>query len=298
MRIGIDLGGTKIEGIALSDQGQELWRERVATPQGDYQGILQAIAGLVQRAEANLTLTGSVGVGIPGVLSPQTGKVKNANTQCLNGQALDQDLSQLLNREVRLANDANCFAVSEAVDGAGQGKSLVFGIILGTGCGAGIAVNERPLVGANGLSGEWGHNPLPWMTPQEYPGSPCFCGRRGCIETFVSGTGFSRQYSQLTSHNLPGDQIIHRMRQGEPAASQVFELYCDQLSRALAHVVNLLDPEIIVLGGGMSNIDELYPELNRRLAADVLGRECVTQVVANRHGDSSGVRGAAWLWGR
>ncbi|BDY05908.1 fructokinase [Ferrimonas sp. YFM] len=298
MRIGIDLGGTKIEGIALNEQGQELWRERIATPQGDYQGILQGIAGLVQRAEANLTLTGSVGVGIPGVLSPHSGKVKNANTQCLNGQALDQDLSQLLHREVRLANDANCFAVSEAVDGAGQGRSLVFGVILGTGCGAGIALNERPLVGANGLSGEWGHNPLPWMTAQEFPGPSCFCGRQGCIETFVSGTGFSRQYRQLTSHTLPGDQIIHRMRQGEPAACQVFERYCDQLSRALAHVVNLLDPEVIVLGGGMSNIDELYPQLNRRLGTDVLGRECVTQVVANRHGDSSGVRGAAWLWGR
>ncbi|USD36472.1 fructokinase [Ferrimonas sp. SCSIO 43195] len=298
MRIGIDLGGTKIEGIALDEQGNQLWRERVATPRGDYSATLEAIATLVQRAEATLTLTGTVGVGIPGVLSPQTGRVKNANSLCLNGQQLDQDLAAILSRPVRIANDANCFAVSEAIDGAGAGKGLVFGVILGTGCGGGLAVDGKALTGGNGLSGEWGHNPLPWMSADEFPGPECFCGRSGCIETFVSGTGFSRQYQALTSQQLSGSEIISRVRQQEPAACEVFERYLGQLSRALAHVVNILDPDVIVLGGGLSNIDELYSSLNARLSKQVLGGECATLIRKNQHGCSSGVRGAAWLWGR
>ncbi|TKB58540.1 fructokinase [Ferrimonas aestuarii] len=297
MRIGIDLGGTKIEALALANDGTELWRQRVATPQGDYSATLASIQSLISELERQLGQQGSVGVGIPGTLSPQTGLVKNANSQCLNGQPLGDDLASLLQRPVRVANDANCLAVSEATDGAGADAEMVFAAILGTGCGAGISYQGKVWAGGNGLGGEWGHNPLPWCGPQDVI-DPCFCGRQGCIETFVSGSGFERQFYRQTGQLLKSEAIIAKMRQGESQATAIFLRYVDQLTRALAHVVNLLDPDCIVLGGGMSNISELYPLLNQGLSAQVFGQECHTPVVKNHHGDSSGVRGAAWLWER
>lgn len=296
MRIGIDLGGTKIELIALDQHGAELLRLRRATPQGDYQQTVTTIAELVAYAEQQLGQTGTVGIGIPGVLSNQTGFVKNANSQCLNGRNLGGDVAMLTQRQVRLANDANCFAVSEAQDGAAKDHKVVFGAILGTGCGAGIVIDGKPLTGANGLSGEWGHNPMPWLTPEQYPGPDCFCGRQGCIEQYVSGSGYQRLYQQLSGEEKSAQQIEQLAQQGDRVAQQAQQQLLHHLSNALAHVINLLDPDCIVLGGGLSNLDWLYPALNQRIAADVLGRECVTPIVKNMHGDSSGVRGAAWLW--
>jgi fructokinase len=300
MRMGIDLGGTKTEIIALEDSGTEIYRKRTDTDPGSYDAIVANMAALVAEAESILGRTGTVGLGIPGTLSARTGCVKNANTTALNGRPLDRDLGRVLNREVRCLNDANCLALSEAVDGAGAGFRVVFAAILGTGCGAGLAFAGRPWEGPNRVAGEWGHNPLPWMTPDEFPGPPCWCGKPGCIEKWISGTGFADDYARATgtdnSRRLTALQIVALARNGDAAARGALERYAHRLARALAHAINLLDPDVVVLGGGMSNIDELYELVPPLLPAYVFGREAATPVVRSQHGDSSGVRGAAWLW--
>jgi fructokinase len=296
MRIGIDLGGTKIEGIVIDDEGVERQRLRVATPRGDYLAILKAIGSLVAEIELRQGRKGTVGVGIPGAISPATGLVKNANSTELIGHPLDQDLGRLLGREIRVANDANCFALSEATDGAGAGAAVVFGVILGTGVGGGIVVDGRALTGPHAITGEWGHNPLPWPRDDERPGPACYCGQNGCIETFLAGPGISRDHEQRTRQSLPAADIAARADRGEAEALATMLRYEDRLARALATVVNLLDPDIIVLGGGVSNIGRLYRELPARLPQHVFSDKVSTPIVSAKHGDSSGVRGAAWLW--
>lgn len=299
MRIGIDLGGTKTEVIALSDGGETLFRHRVSTPRNDYAQTLQTIVDLVAMAEEKTGQRGSVGLGIPGTLSPYSQRVKNANSTWLNGQPLDRDLARLLAREVRIANDANCLAVSEAVDGAAAGRALVFAVIIGTGSGAGIAINGATHAGGNGNAGEWGHNPLPWMDDDELryrEEVPCYCGQKGCIETFVSGTGFATDYQRLSGKSLSGAEIGALLAQQDPVAELAMGRYELRLAKSLAQVVNLLDPDIIVLGGGMSNVERLYQTLPTLIKPWVFGHECTTPVVKAQHGDSSGVRGAAWLW--
>lgn len=275
----------------------------VLRPPRDYQGTLRAIADLVYEAEATLGEKGTVGVGIPGVISPYSGLVKNANSTWINGHPLDVNLVELLEREVRVANDANCFAISEAIDGAAAGRSVVFGVIIGTGCGAGVAINGKVHAGGNGIGGEWGHNPLPWMTKDEFNTTRCFCGNPDCIETFISGTGFVRDYnaaliavSDSGALAKSGADIMALVDKGDIIAMAAFERYVDRLARALAHVINLLDPDAIVLGGGMSNVEAIYPRLPALLTRYVVGRECRTPVLQNLYGCSSGVRGAAWLW--
>jgi fructokinase len=295
MLIGIDWGGTKIEAIALSDVGETLARKRVATPR-NYDGAVTAASRLVHDIERSLGRTGSVGIGIPGALSPATGLVKNANSVWMNGRPLDRDLARALDRPVRIENDANCFAVSEAIDGAGHAGKVVWGVILGTGAGSGIAIDGRPLSGPHKLAGEWGHNPLPWPRDDERPGPPCFCGKSGCLETFISGTGFAADHARRTGETLRAEEIVARMRQGDAAARATFDIYLDRLGRGMAHVIHIVDPDVIVLGGGMSDVDELYSELPVRIAPWVLADGFVTPVRKNRHGASSGVRGAAWLW--
>ncbi|MEN5016560.1 fructokinase [Erwinia sp. Eh17-17] len=299
MRIGIDLGGTKTEVIALSDRGEELFRYRVPTPRDDYEKTLENIIGLVKRAEQETGQQGSVGIGIPGTLSPFTRRVKNANSTWLNGQPLDKDLQQRLGREVRIANDANCLAVSEAVDGAAAGRQTVFAVIIGTGCGAGVALNGQAHSGGNGNAGEWGHNPLPWMDEDELryrEQVPCYCGKQGCIETFISGTGFATDYQRLSGVDLKGAEIMQRVAQQDPLAELALSRYETRLAKSLAHVVNILDPDMIVLGGGMSNVDRLYQTVPQLVKNWVFGGECDTPIRRAVHGDSSGVRGAAWLW--
>ncbi len=295
LRIGVDLGGTKIEIVALDSEGKELFRKRIPTPR-EYIATLDAIERLVNEAETTLGQTGSVGVGIPGCISPFSGLVKNANSTWINGHSLDVDLSERLGREVRAANDANCFAVSEAVDGAAAGKGVVFGVIIGTGCGAGVAINGKVHGGGNGIAGEWGHNPLPWMTKDEFNTTSCFCGHQDCIETFISGTGFVRDFKAAGGNAVSGIEIAALMATGDLKAKAAFERYIDRLARSLAHVINILDPDVIVLGGGVSNIDAIYSQLPDLLTQYVLGKECRTPVVKNMYGGSSGVRGAAWLW--
>ncbi|PHM58854.1 fructokinase [Xenorhabdus sp. KK7.4] len=299
MRIGIDLGGTKIEVIALGDQGQELFRKRVDTPRNDYPQTLAAIAGLIADAEQATGQRGTIGIGIPGAISPFTGKVKNANSVWLNDQVLDRDISALLGREVRVANDANCLAVSEATDGAAAGKQMVFAVIVGTGCGSGLAFDGRVHAGGNGLAGEWGHNPLPWMNDEDRAYQEevrCFCGKPGCTEMFVSGTGFMRDYFRASGIHKKGHEIMEAVAQGDKIAELAIQRYERRLARALAQVVNLLDPDVIVLGGGMSNVDRLYQTLPGLVSEWVFGGECATPIKKALHGDSSGVRGAAWLW--
>ena len=299
MRIGIDLGGTKTEVIALSDHGEELFRYRVPTPRDDYDKTVENIIGLVKRAEQETGQQGSVGLGIPGTLSPFTRRVKNANSTWLNGQPLDKDLQQRLGREVRIANDANCLAVSEAVDGAAAGKQTVFAVIIGTGCGAGVAQNGQAHSGGNGNAGEWGHNPLPWMDEDELryrEEVPCYCGKQGCIETFISGTGFATDYQRLSGIVLKGAEIIKRLEKQDPVAELAMSRYEMRLAKSLAHVVNILDPDMIVLGGGMSNVERLYQTVPQLVKNWVFGGEFATPIRRAVHGDSSGVRGAAWLW--
>ncbi|HAU3358477.1 TPA: fructokinase [Salmonella enterica subsp. salamae] len=299
MRIGIDLGGTKTEVIALDDAGEQRFRHRLPTPREDYQQTIETIAALVDMAEQATGQTGSVGIGIPGSLSPYTGVVKNANSTWLNGQPFDNDVSCRLKREVRLANDANCLAVSEAVDGAAAGAQTVFAVIIGTGCGAGVALNGRAHIGGNGTAGEWGHNPLPWMDDDELryrEEIPCYCGKQGCIETFISGTGFATDYQRLSGKALKGDEIIRLVDAQDAVAELALSRYELRLAKALAHVVNILDPDVIVLGGGMSNVDRLYKTVPSLMKSFVFGGECETPVRKAQHGDSSGVRGAAWLW--
>jgi fructokinase len=298
MRIGIDLGGTKTEAIALEAGAWVAAPRRVATPR-DYDGTLEAIARLVAEVETAAGRTGSVGVGIPGVVSRRTGLVKNANSTWLNGRPLFADLEVRLARPVRVANDANCFALSEATDGAGQGCQTVFGVILGTGVGGGIAIRGCIHEGVNQVAGEWGHNPLPWMTDEERAAAPeCYCGKRGCIETFLSGPGFERDYARLTGARCSSRDVVRAAAAGEPDAIRTLERYTDRLARALAGIINVLDPDVVVLGGGMSNLPDLPASVSAGLPRYVFSDSVLTKVRLNAHGDSSGVRGAAWLWAR
>ena len=300
MRIGIDVGGTKIEAVALSPAGDEIARRRVPTPR-DYPALLDAIAGLVRELDRAAGAVGTVGVGIPGTLVPRTGLVKNANSVWLNGRPLGHDLETRLDRPVRLMNDANCFAISEATDGAGVGAHVVFGVILGTGVGGGIVVDGHILSGANLIAGEWGHNPLPWPTTDEWPGPPCYCAKRGCIEAWLSGPAFERDHAEHTGLTLSAAEIA-RAASGDAGAAASLARYHDRLGRALASLIHVLDPDVVVLGGGMSNIAGL-PEaasavLPRYLfAAGAASDPVATRIVRAAHGDASGVRGAAWLWG-
>jgi fructokinase len=296
VRIGIDLGGTKIEFVALERDGRELHRHRVATPRNDYEGTVRAIKEGVELIEEELQRVATVGIGIPGTVSRITHNVKNANSIWLNARPFDRDVSTALQREVRCANDANCLAVSEATDGAGAGKHIVFAVILGTGCGGGIAFDGRVHNGLNGVAGEWGHNTLPWMRPEEYPGPACYCGYKGCIETWISGTGLEADYQRAANIQLKGKEIIARVGSGELAAVACLERYEDRLTRSLASLINILDPDVIVLGGGVSQVPRLYKNVPNRLKEYVFGREADTPVLAAKHGDASGVRGAAWLW--
>lgn len=295
MKLGIDLGGTKIEIIALDEHGVELLRRRVATPQGDYPATLSAIAGLVRQAEGELGQSTSLGIGTPGTISRATGLLKNSNSQQLNGQPLLQDLQSLLQRPVRISNDANCFALSEATDGAAAGASVVFGVIIGTGTGAGIVVNGQVITGANGIAGEWGHNPLPWPEIQELPGPECYCGKRGCIETYLSGPGMMHLHHRETGVLLKPEVIVARAAAGDAACERSLACYEQRLARSLAHVINILDPDVIVLGGGMSNIARLYHHIPQLWARWVFSDRVDTRLVQHQFGDSSGVRGAAWL---
>jgi fructokinase len=295
MRIGIDVGGTKIEGIALGEKGAEIQRLRVATPRDDYAKTIEAIASIVSALERDTGISGTVGLGIPGTISPATGLIKNANSTWLNGRPLQQDVGDALRRPVRLANDANCFALSEATDGAAVGADVVFGVILGTGCGGGIVVHGSVLVGPNAIAGEWGHNPLPAPLDDERPGPACYCGRHGCIETFLSGPGMSADFTARGGSAIDAAEIARRADRGDPLALAALERYEDRLARSLTTIVNVLDPDVIVLGGGLSNIDRLYtnvPPRIRPFGSDPLR----TRLVKAKFGDSSGVRGAAWLW--
>jgi fructokinase len=296
VRIGIDLGGTKIEFVALECDGRELTRHRVATPRNDYENTIRAIKEGVEQIERELGRSATVGVGIPGTISQITKNVKNANSIWMNGRPFDRDLGAALHREVRCANDANCLAVSEATDGAGAGNHVVFAVILGTGCGGGVAVDGRVHNGRNGVAGEWGHNTLPWMRADEFPGELCYCGYRGCIETWISGTGLEADYKRATDVCLRGKEIVARMEAGEAAAMACLERYEDRLTRCLANMINILDPDVILLGGGVSQIPRLYQNVPSRLKEYVFGREAGTPVLVAKHGDASGVRGAAWLW--
>ncbi|MEM6812700.1 MAG: ROK family protein [Pseudomonadota bacterium] len=327
IKFGIDFGGTKIEIVALDgDNGKELYRKRIPTARDDYEKTVSDIANLVLEAESTLGHHGSVGMGMTGLVDRDTGYAKNANTIWVNGQPLLHDLEKALSRKVRIENDANCFAVSEAVDGAGKGHEVVFGAILGTGCGGGIVVNQKVISGVNNIAGQWGHTPLPytrrialmsnnrefklsgyeetagityttkekaWM---EHPGEVCFCGKRGCLETWISGTGFKMDYQRVEKESLSTHDIIANAQQGEPRALFALERYCDRLARALAGVINTIDPHIIVLGGGMSNVEELYDMVPKIWGMYIDSDTVKTQIVPPRHGDSSGVRGAAWLW--
>jgi fructokinase len=292
----VDLGGTKIEALAMGADGEELRRDRIATPRFDYDATVRAVAGLAQKMEKEAGRSGTVGVAIPGTISRKTGLVKNANSTWMNERAFDKDVGAALGRKVRIANDANCLAVSEATDGAGAGKAVVFAVILGTGCGGGISFHGRVHSGNNGVAGEWGHNPLPWARADEYPGPECYCGKRGCIETWISGTGFEADYARATNVRLSGREIVARSVEGEATASEVLDRYQDRLARSLAHVVNLLDPDVIVLGGGMSQVKQLYEGLPARMQSYVFGKEAGMDILPAAHGDASGVRGAAWLW--
>jgi fructokinase len=299
MRIGIDLGGTKIEGIALDDDGGVLARRRVATPKQDYEGTVEAIASLAESLEAETSARASVGVGMPGAISPASGLVKNANSTWLIGRPLDRDLATRLGRPVRLANDANCFALSEAVDGAARDARVVFGVIVGTGTGGGVVVDRKVLTGPNAIAGEWGHNPLPWPDPDagEWPGPPCYCGKTGCVETFLSGTGLARDYRQATGEAVEGPEIVARAGRGEAAADAALARYEARMAKALAVVLNILDPDVVVLGGGMSQVARLYGTVPRLWQQWSFSDRVDTRLRPPVHGDSSGVRGAAWLWG-
>lgn len=297
IRLGIDLGGTKIEIVAIDGEGRERLRRRVETPRGDYDATLAAVAALVESADAELGERGAtIGIGIPGIESPATGLVKNANSTWLIGRRLSADLERVLRRPLRLANDANCFAVSEAADGAGAGARVVFGVILGTGVGGGIVIDGRPLVGANAIAGEWGHNALPWPKDDERPGPPCYCGRSGCIESFLSGPGLAADYQRATGEEMTAEAIAKAADAGRPAAVAVLERYEHRLGRALASVINVIDPHVIVLGGGLSNIDRLYKNVPALWMKWIFSDQVVTRLRKNQHGDSSGVRGAAALW--
>ena len=293
--LGIDLGGTKTEIVALGDDGHELLRRRHPTPRADYEGTIEAMAALVEATEAELGERGTVGVGHPGALSPATGLIKNANSTWLNGRALDRDLMERLGRPVAFANDANCLALSEATDGAAAGAETVFAVIIGTGTGGGLCVHGHVLTGANAIAGEWGHNPLPWAEDDERPGPHCFCGRDGCLETWLSGPGLAADHARVAGEALEGAQIVARALEGDPKAEASLVRYESRLARGLAHVVNLLDPDAIVLGGGLSRIARLYERVPPLIERHAFSDQLRTRLLPPRHGDSSGVRGAAWL---
>jgi fructokinase len=296
MRIGIDIGGTKIEAAALGPDGGIVLRKRVATPGPDYAAVIEAISGLVREVERELGRQASIGISMPGALSPATGLVKNSNSTCLNGRAFDKDLEAALGRNLRFANDANCFALSEAVDGAGQGLETVFGVILGTGVGGGISVRGRVLTGPNAISGEWGHNPLPWPKDDERPGPLCYCGKQGCIESFLSGPALARDHRARTGENYEASQLAERASQGDQAAEATMQIHEERLARALASAINLLDPDAVILGGGLGQIKRLYETVPRLWGRYVFSDTVMTRLLPPRWGDSSGVRGAAWLW--
>ncbi|HRJ52390.1 MAG TPA: ROK family protein [Candidatus Thiothrix moscowensis] len=295
MHIGIDLGGTKIEALLLDRQGQELFRKRLPTPQGQYDATLHTIRQLVEEAEQYAGQTCSVGIGTPGAISPATGLMKNANSVVLNGKPVHTDLADLLQRTIRIENDANCFALSEATDGAAAGANVVFGVIVGTGTGAGVVVHGKVLTGANAIGGEWGHNPLPWPVADELPGKTCYCGKHGCIETWLSGPGFETEYRQATSLTRKAADIVQLADHGDTVAEQVMQAYEERMAKSLAHIINILDPDVIVLGGGMSNIARLYLNIPQRWGRYVFSDHVSTRLLPPRFGDSSGVRGAAWL---
>jgi len=295
-RIGIDLGGTKIEAAAIDPAGNIAARRRVATPAGDYDGTIAAIAGLVAALKSEIGATAPVGIGIPGTIVADTGRVKNANSTWLIGRPLARDIEAALGRPARFANDANCFVLSEASDGAAAGCRVVFGVILGTGVGGGIVIDGQLLVGTNAITGEWGHNPLPAPRPDELPGPPCYCGRSGCIETFLSGPGLTADHRRHSGRELSGAEIAAGAAAGEPDCRATLDRYAERVARALGSVINLIDPDAIVLGGGLSALGLLYDEVPRRWAPYVFSDRIVTRLLPPRHGDSSGVRGAAWLW--
>ena len=295
IRIGVDFGGTKIEVAALSSEGQFLARTRAPNP-GGYDAAIRTVRALIDEAEQTAGGRGTVGVGGPGSVSPTAGVMRNANTVWLNGRPFREDLSEALGRPVRLANDADCLALSEAVDGAAAGARTSFSVILGTGCGGGVTVDGRLVQGRNGVAGEWGHAPLPWAQPHESPGPACWCGRRGCMETWVSGTGLSRDHAEQTGQSLSGEAIIAAARAGEPAAQASLDRFIDRLGRGLAVIVDIIDPDVIVLGGGLSNVTELYARLPAAIAPHVFTDAWSAPIAQARWGDSSGVRGAAWLW--
>ena len=296
MRIGVDLGGTKTELIALADDGTVRLRRRMPTPAGDYPATVALIAAMVAQAEAALGARASVGIGTPGSVSPVSGLMRNANSTCLNGRSLRQDLEAVLEREIRIANDANCFALSEAVDGAGQGAAVVFGVILGTGVGGGVVVNGQVLNGANGVAGEWGHNPLPPGEDSDGVAPHCYCGRRGCVETWLSGPALAADHFRVAGEAIAPEAIVVRAAAGDAASEATLLRYETRLARALAGVINLLDPDVIVLGGGLSSLDRLYRNVPLRWTQHVFSDAIVTRLRPPLHGDSSGVRGAAWLW--
>ena len=297
MRIGIDLGGTKIEGVALDGAGRVAARQRRPTPRDDYEATVGALIGMVATLEAETGGRGSVGIGMPGIISPASGLVKNANSVWLNGRPLQQDLERALGRPVRLANDANCFALSEAIDGAAAGAAVVFGVIIGTGTGGGVVVHGRVLTGPNAVAGEWGHNPLPWAEGDERDGPGCYCGRRGCIETFLSGPGLARDHRRVTGEALSSEDVVARAAAGDQAAEATLVRYESRMARALAGIINVLDPDVIVLGGGLSNLARLYRSVPAQWGTWVFSDRVDTRLVPPAHGDASGVRGAAWLWG-
>jgi len=296
MRIGIDLGGTKIEGIAMSDEGDELCRHRIPTPQGDYKETLQSIIQLIQHIETNVDEKGSIGICTPGSLSPSTGLLRNSNSVCMNGEPVLADLQELLQREVRIANDANCFALSEATDGAAKKAAIVFGVIIGTGTGAGIVIDKKILLGANAIAGEWGHNPLPWPEDSELPGAECYCGKFGCIETWLSGPGIVRDHELYNNEFIDAETLDSKAHFGDEEANETMQRYEDRMARSLAHIINVLDPDVIVLGGVMGNIKRLYKNVPEIWGQYIFSDKVVTQLLPPLHGDSSGVRGAAWLW--
>lgn len=295
MLLGVDLGGTKTEAVVLGSDGGERFRQRLATPAASYEAILDTIARLVSQAEAQCGSFDSVGICTPGAVVPETGLLKNSNTVCLNGKPLPADLVQHLGKPVFIENDANCFALSEATDGAGAGGASVFGVILGTGAGGGWVIHGRLHTGVNGIAGEWGHNPLPRASGETRPARPCYCGRVDCIETYVSGPGFARTHGEIAGEDIPAVQVAARMRQGDAAAAEAFARYVNHLARGLATVINVCDPDVVVLGGGMSQMSEVYPQLAQALPEFVFSDTVKTRILPPAYGDSSGVRGAAWL---
>ena len=296
LRIGIDLGGTKIEGVALAPDGSEQARIRIPAPKDDYEASITALVDLITELERQAGGRGSVGIGMPGSISPRTGLVQNANSVWLNGRPLNADLARRLGREVRFANDANCFTVSEMTDGAAAGAASVFGVILGTGCGGGIVLRGRLVDGPRGIGGEWGHNPLPWMQADEHPGPTCWCGRPGCLETWVSGTGLAADHARVTGEAISAEEIVSRASAGDAQAQATLGRHADRLARGLAHVVNLIDPEVIVLGGGLSKLQHLYTTVPALMERWVFSDAPRVTIRPPRWGDASGVRGAAWLW--